>query len=68
MCSPMREHRLYFLAIVECVFSCLNTDCIVSTDFVSSDRSSYSDGGLLYIDLQAKPLFEISANIYIIFF
>ena len=35
-------------------------------DFVSSDRSSYSDGGLLYIDPQ-RQLFEISsisANIF----
>ena len=34
--------------------------------FVSSDRSSYSDGGLLYI-IHPRPLFEIlsiSANIF----
>ena len=34
--------------------------------FVSSDRSSYSDSGLLYIQ-QQRPLFEIlsiSANIF----
>ena len=37
--------------------------------FVSSDRSSYSDGGLLYIYGSAQPLFEISsisANIYLV--
>ena len=34
---------------------------------VSSDRSSYSDGGLLYIYIDPQPLFEISsisANIF----
>ena len=35
--------------------------------FVSSDRSSYSDSVLLYIQQQQRPLFEIlsiSANIH----
>ena len=35
--------------------------------FFCSDTSSYSDGGLLYIDPQQRPLFEIlsiSANIF----
>ena len=41
----------------------------MGTNFVSSDRSSYSDSVLLYIQQQQRPLFEIlsiSANMYII--